>query len=80
MPLMVMVQPVQISKPNNAYLAWPFLPSFLTDTVSSEVMKLTALLIDLSGTLHIGDEPTKGAVRSLQRLRDANFPFRFWSA
>ena len=44
--------------------------------------RLRALLIDLSGTLHIGDEPTPFAVSALRRLRDARqprIPIRFCS-
>ena len=40
---------------------------------------LRALLIDLSGTLHVGNHPTPGAVEALARLRAANIPFRFCS-
>ncbi|KAL1732915.1 HAD-like domain-containing protein [Schizophyllum commune] len=40
---------------------------------------IRALLIDLSGTLHIGSNPTPSAVKALQRLRDAGIPFRFCS-
>ena len=40
---------------------------------------IRALLIDLSGTLHIGSDPTPSAVKALQRLRDAGIPFRFCS-
>jgi len=38
---------------------------------------LKCVLIDLSGTLHIGDTPIEGAVTSLQRLRDAGLKIRF---
>lgn len=37
------------------------------------------LLIDLSGTLHVGDEPTPGAAQALDRLRKAGVPFRLCS-
>jgi len=40
---------------------------------------LRALLIDLSGTLHVGDTPTPGAARALARLRAAGLPIRFCS-
>jgi Haloacid dehalogenase-like hydrolase len=40
---------------------------------------IAALLIDLSGTLHIGSSPTPDAARAVQRLREAKFPFRFCS-
>jgi ribonucleotide monophosphatase NagD (HAD superfamily) len=32
-------------------------------------MRLTAVLVDLSGTLHVGSSPLPGAVQALQRLR-----------
>lgn len=40
---------------------------------------IRAILIDLSGTLHIGDKPTPNAVEALRRLRQARVPFRFCS-
>ncbi|KAF7984297.1 hypothetical protein HWV62_15263 [Athelia sp. TMB] len=41
---------------------------------------IRALLIDLSGTLHIGSSPTPRAVAALQRLRSSrHIPFRFCS-
>ena len=42
---------------------------------------IRAILIDLSGTLHIGNTPTPGAVEALHRLRHAASapPFRFCS-
>ncbi|KAI0699465.1 HAD-like domain-containing protein [Cytidiella melzeri] len=45
---------------------------------------ISALLIDLSGTLHVGSSPTPGAVNALSRLRRSNnanhqIPFRFCS-
>jgi ribonucleotide monophosphatase NagD (HAD superfamily) len=40
---------------------------------------LRALLIDLSGTLHIGNTPTPRAADALQKLRKAGVPFRFCS-
>ncbi|KAG8752832.1 hypothetical protein FRC12_011777 [Ceratobasidium sp. 428] len=38
-----------------------------------------ALLIDLSGTIHIGKEALPGAVQALERLRQARIPVRFCS-
>lgn len=38
-----------------------------------------ALLIDLSGTLHIGSKAIDGAVPALQRLRASGLPVRFCS-
>lgn len=40
---------------------------------------IRALLIDLSGNLHIGSTPTPNAVEALQLLRDSGIPFRFCS-
>jgi len=40
--------------------------------------RIRALLIDLSGTLHVGAEPIAGAANAIQRLRDHHIPFRFW--
>lgn len=36
-----------------------------------------ALLIDLAGVLHIGDQPVAGSVAALARLRDTGLPLRF---
>jgi ribonucleotide monophosphatase NagD (HAD superfamily) len=36
--------------------------------------RLTGVLIDLSGTLHVGDTPIKGAVEAIDRLRRAGIP------
>lgn len=41
--------------------------------------KISSILIDLSGTLHIGNNPTNGAVAALQRLRNSRIPYRFCS-
>jgi ribonucleotide monophosphatase NagD (HAD superfamily) len=40
---------------------------------------IRAILIDLSGTLHIGSSPTPNAVDALKRLRSAEISFRFCS-
>ncbi|KIK22472.1 hypothetical protein PISMIDRAFT_29675 [Pisolithus microcarpus 441] len=40
---------------------------------------LSALLVDISGTLLTGSSPTPGAARALARLRAARVPFRFCS-
>ncbi|WVF66971.1 hypothetical protein IAT40_001714 [Kwoniella sp. CBS 6097] len=45
----------------------------------SNPLKLKALLIDLNGTLHLGHEPTKGAVQAIERLRASRIPFIFCS-
>ncbi|XP_065187179.1 haloacid dehalogenase-like hydrolase domain-containing protein 2 [Sycon ciliatum] len=36
-----------------------------------------AVLLDLNGTLHVGDAPTQGAVLALKRLRMSGIPVRF---
>lgn len=36
-----------------------------------------AVLIDLAGVLHVGDQPVPGAVEALQRLRASRLPLRF---
>lgn len=38
-----------------------------------------ALLLDLSGTLHIGSRPTPRGIESLAKLRAAGVPFRICS-
>ncbi|KAF4600323.1 hypothetical protein EYR38_004948 [Pleurotus pulmonarius] len=40
---------------------------------------ITALLIDLSGTIHVGSQPTPGAVEAIAKLRHHGVPFRFCS-
>jgi ribonucleotide monophosphatase NagD (HAD superfamily) len=40
---------------------------------------LRALLIDLSGTLHVGDNPFPDTSHALARLRAAGIPLRFCS-
>lgn len=40
---------------------------------------IRALLIDLSGTLHIESTPLPGAIQALERLRASGIPFRFCS-
>lgn len=42
-------------------------------------MPVRALLVDLSGTLHVGDEATPGAAAALQALRQAGIAVRFVS-
>ncbi|KDQ18648.1 hypothetical protein BOTBODRAFT_29028 [Botryobasidium botryosum FD-172 SS1] len=41
--------------------------------------RIAALLIDLSGTVHIGSESISGSVNAIKRLREAGIPFRFSS-
>ncbi|KDR71145.1 hypothetical protein GALMADRAFT_254365 [Galerina marginata CBS 339.88] len=40
---------------------------------------IAALLIDISGTLHIGRNPTPGAVKAFHRLGELSIPFRLCS-
>lgn len=35
------------------------------------------LLVDLDGTLYVGDEPIPGAVEAMRRIGDAGIPFRY---
>ncbi|KAH9050254.1 HAD-like domain-containing protein [Lactarius hengduanensis] len=40
---------------------------------------IRALLIDLSGTVHVATQPTPGSPDAIQRLRASSIPFRFCS-
>lgn len=40
---------------------------------------IKALLIDISGNLHIGSTPTPNAIEAIRRLREAKIPFRLCS-
>ncbi|KAH9975388.1 HAD-like domain-containing protein [Lactifluus volemus] len=40
---------------------------------------IRGLLIDLSGTIHIGTQPIPGSAHAIQRLRASSTPFRFCS-
>lgn len=40
---------------------------------------IRALLIDLSGTVHVATQPTPGSPDAIQRLRASSMPFRFCS-
>jgi ribonucleotide monophosphatase NagD (HAD superfamily) len=40
--------------------------------------KIKGLLIDLNGTLHVGDQLTPRAARAVCQLRTARVPFIFW--
>ncbi|XP_055535824.1 haloacid dehalogenase-like hydrolase domain-containing protein 2 [Wyeomyia smithii] len=42
-----------------------------------EMPKIRAALIDLSGTLHIDDQPTEGAVDALEKLRSLGITVKF---
>jgi HAD superfamily hydrolase (TIGR01458 family) len=44
---------------------------------STTPKKIRAVLIDLSGTLHIGDQPIAGAQEALQKLRDSGRKIKF---
>ena len=46
-------------------------------TCSIQTKKIRAALIDLSGTLHVGDTPISGAVQAIQRLHNADIPTLF---
>ncbi|TMW49296.1 hypothetical protein DOY81_005596 [Sarcophaga bullata] len=46
------------------------------DTVKNK-MPIKAALIDLSGTLHVEDQPTQDAVNALKRLRESGLYIRF---
>lgn len=36
-----------------------------------------AFLLDLDGVVYVGDQPVRGAVEAIERLRDRNVSFRF---
>jgi hypothetical protein len=40
---------------------------------------IRGILIDLSGTIHVGTQPIPGSIRVIQRLRASSIPFRFCS-
>lgn len=40
-------------------------------------MRIGGLLVDLDGTLYVGDEPVRGAREAVSRLRDAGLALRF---
>ncbi|KAF8166826.1 haloacid dehalogenase-like hydrolase domain-containing protein 2 [Pholiota molesta] len=46
---------------------------------NGDTSSITALLIDLSGTLHIGPTPTRNAVDAYHRLCKSSIPFRLCS-
>ncbi|KAM0752755.1 hypothetical protein T439DRAFT_323368 [Meredithblackwellia eburnea MCA 4105] len=50
-----------------------------TSSSSAPSLHLRALLIDLSGTVHVGDQPTPGAVEAINQLRSAGIAVRFVS-
>lgn len=53
------------------------LVAFLIAMVSSTDRHIRAVLIDLSGTVHIGDDVIPGAVEAIERLRRAGHRVRF---
>lgn len=40
-------------------------------------MRVSGILIDLDGTLYVGDEPIPGAAEAVERLKDSGFAIRF---
>ena len=38
---------------------------------------IKGILIDLSGTVHVGDQPVPGAVEAIRHLQHVGMPFRF---
>jgi HAD superfamily hydrolase (TIGR01458 family) len=40
-------------------------------------MNVEGLLVDLDGTLYIGDQPIPGAVEAMRRIDDGGIPFRY---
>lgn len=44
---------------------------------SRKVMEVSALLVDLDGTLYVGDEPIPGAVGAVERLKNSGVSLRF---
>ncbi len=45
--------------------------------MSSSLSRIRALLIDLSGTVHVDAEAIEGAVEAVIKLRNAKIPFKF---
>ncbi|KAF8874873.1 HAD-like domain-containing protein [Gymnopilus junonius] len=50
-----------------------------TTTASRKRPPITAILIDISGTLHVGGKPTPDALGGFHRLRRSSLPFRLCS-
>ena len=48
-------------------------------TMTSRRPRITGLLIDISGNLHVDSRPTPNAVEAFQRLVDSKIPFRLCS-
>jgi len=48
-----------------------------TTSITHNNKKIRAALIDLSGTLHVGDTPIDGAVQAMERLKEADIPTLF---
>lgn len=51
----------------------------LTDRLRMSSQPIRAILIDLSGTLHLESTPLPGAIQALRILRASGVPFRFCS-
>ena len=47
------------------------------NTGEMSLSSIRALLIDLSGTIHVENEVIPGAVEAVKRLRDAKVPIKF---
>ena len=45
--------------------------------MSSMLSSVRGLLVDLSGTVHVGDVAVQGAVDAVKRLKDAGVPVKF---
>uniref|UniRef100_A0A1B0GDE4 Haloacid dehalogenase-like hydrolase domain-containing protein 2 n=2 Tax=Glossina TaxID=44049 RepID=A0A1B0GDE4_GLOMM len=58
---------------NNFY----YLPHKIGNLHGIRNMSIKAALVDLSGTLHVEDQPTPNAVEALKRLRDSGVAIRF---
>ena len=46
-------------------------------TITMSLSSIRALLIDLSGTIHVENEVIPGAVEAVTKLRDAKVPLKF---
>ncbi len=45
--------------------------------MSHNLPNIAGYLIDLDGTVYVGDQPIPGAIDTINRLREAGIPFRF---
>ncbi len=46
-------------------------------SLRSSLSSVRALLVDLSGTVHVEDEAIPGAVDAVQKLKEKKFPVKF---